>query len=220
MASRGSKTATVSDGNGFETMELRLASGNGPVTRTVLHTPLRDALPSEIPIIDISPIFSSSLDERKAVARQIHDAASKTSFFYVNNHGIPLNQINSTHATCLDFFRQDFAEKIKADATKGPFDSCWRGPDTKRVNPDEGADVRKTYSVLYDARLDSTVKDPASIPEKAAQYIGLEKLAIENTEQMHHFEDNLKCHYQSCLGPSSGLDESLCLVARSPRGRL
>ncbi|KAL9019973.1 MAG: hypothetical protein Q9185_002763 [Variospora sp. 1 TL-2023] len=216
MASKGSKTATLSDGNGLETVQLRLASGNGPVTRTVLRTPLRDALPSEIPVIDISRIFSSSLDERKAVARQIHDAASKIGFFYVNNHGIPLDQINSAHVASLDFFRQDFAEKIKADATKGPFDSGWRGPDTQRVNPDEGVDVRETYSVLYEPRLDSTIQDPASIPEEAARYIGLGRPAFEKTEQVPHFEANVKRHYQSCLALARALTRAFALSLDLP----
>lgn len=46
-------------------------SGNGPTTRIVLDTSLRDASISEIPLIDISPIFSSSFADRYAVARQI-----------------------------------------------------------------------------------------------------------------------------------------------------
>ncbi|EGY18972.1 2OG-Fe(II) oxygenase [Verticillium dahliae VdLs.17] len=68
---------------------LRLASGNGPVTRTVLTTPLRDALPSEIPIIDIAGAFSDALADRKAVAQQIRAAATTSGFFYITNHNIP-----------------------------------------------------------------------------------------------------------------------------------
>ncbi|KAL8907438.1 MAG: hypothetical protein Q9207_001408 [Kuettlingeria erythrocarpa] len=145
MASKGSKTTTLSVGNDSEIMELRLASGNGPVTLSVLRTPARDALPSEIPVIDISPIFSSSLDKRKAVARQIHDAA-----------------------------------------------------------------------VRYDPDLDSTIKDPASIPEEAAQYIGRGTPTFENTEQVPHFEDNLKRHYQSCLALAWALTRAFALSLDFP----
>lgn len=203
-------------GTSHKTTELRLASGNGPVTRKVLCTLLRDALPSEIPIIDVSPIFSASPVDRKAVARQIHDAASNTGFFYIRNHGIPLDQINSTHKACLDFFHQDQATKLKVDATQGPFDSGWRGLDTQRVNPDEGADLRETYSILYDAWLDPTVQDPAKIPPEAAQYIGLGKPPFNTTEQIPQFRENLVQHYQSCLVLARALTRSFALSLDLP----
>lgn len=117
------------------TKELRLASGNGPVTGTVLRSPVRDAKPSEIPVIDLSRLFSDTLADREAVVSQIHDAASNMGFFYVKNHGIPLQEIRGAYEATLDFFRQDPAQKIKADATEGPFDSGWRGPRTQWVNP-------------------------------------------------------------------------------------
>ena len=215
MAPTASESSTVTS-TSHKTTELRLASGNGPVTRKVLRTPLRDALPSEIPIIDVSPIFSASLVDRKAVARQIHDAASNTGFFYIRNHGIPLDRINSTHEACLDFFHQDQDTKLKADATQGPFDSGWRGLDTQRVNPDEGADLRETYSILYDTRLDPTVQDPAMIPPEAAQYIGLGKPAFKNTEQIPQFRENLVQHYQSCLVLARALTRSFALSLDLP----
>ena len=215
MAPKALERSTVTSTSQKKT-ELRLASGNGPVTRKVLSTPLRDALPSEIPIIDVSPIFSASLVNRKAVARQIHDAASNTGFFYIRNHGIPLDQINSTHKACLDFFHQDHATKLKVDATQDPFDSGWRGLDTQRVNPDEGADLRETYSILYDTRLDPTVQDTAKIPPEAAQYIGLGKPAFKNTEQIPQFRENLVRHYQSCLVLARALTRSFALSLDLP----
>ena len=193
-----------------ETLQLRLASGNGIVTRTVLCTPLRDAKPSEIPVIDISPIFSSSLDDRKAAAAQIHAAASGSGFFYVKNHGVPLTDIDEAYRAALDFFRQPHAVKIKADATTGPFDSGYRGPNTQQVNPDEGVDVRETYTALYETRLDSTV-ERESIPKEAAEYIERGKPAFQNTENMPHFNSALERHYRSCLALARSLTRAFAL---------
>ncbi|KAL3965415.1 hypothetical protein ACCO45_002419 [Purpureocillium lilacinum] len=131
-------------------MQLRLASGNGPITRTIRRTPLRDASPSEIPLIDVSPMFSDSLADRQGVARKVHDAATNNGFFYISNHGIPAEVTDSAHVACLDFFRQDMDVKMKTDANKGSFHNGYRAPDTQRLNPDEGVDIRESYTIRYD----------------------------------------------------------------------
>ncbi|PHH87698.1 hypothetical protein CDD83_8530 [Cordyceps sp. RAO-2017] len=108
-----------------KTTELRLASADGPVNRKVLDTPVRDASPSEIPIIDVSAIFSESLDERRAVAQQVRAAATNTGFFYIRNHGVPEPIQEDCHAAGLDFFRQDMETKMRADWSKSAvLDTC------------------------------------------------------------------------------------------------
>nr|DAC76718.1 TPA_exp: Fe(II)/2OG-dependent dioxygenase [Metarhizium majus ARSEF 297] len=199
-----------------ETMQLRLASGNGPVTRTVLRTPLRDALPSEVPLIDISPIFSTSVADRKAVACKIHDAATNIGFFYIQNHRVPSRDTDMAYSASLDFFRQDMEAKMKADAKKGPFDSGYRGPGTQRVNPDEGADLRETYSILYDPMLDPTVPDPARIPEPASRFLHLGRAPFESTDTLPHFKDAFVRYFQACLALARALTRTFALSLDLP----
>lgn len=205
-------SATVKPSN----TELRLSSGNGPVTRTVLNTPLRNAKVSEIPIIDLSTLFSESFSSRQAVAQQMHDAASNMGFFYVKNHGIEQKATRSAFSAALDFFKQDREEKLKADATDGPYDSGWRGPKTQRVNPDEGTDVRETYSVLYESRFDPTVKDASRIPLEAARYISQGKSAFEGTEQVPHLKECLEQYFKSCLILARALTRAFALSLDLP----
>lgn len=106
---------------GVDITQLRLSSGNGPITRTILNTPLRDALTSEIPIIDASATFSDDVTERKAVAGQIRDAAMNNGFFYITNHGIDSSITSEAHASCLEFFRQDLGTKMKADSSQSAY---------------------------------------------------------------------------------------------------
>lgn len=40
----------------------------------------------EIPIIDVSRIYSENLEDRKAVAREVREASHNIGFFYVVNH--------------------------------------------------------------------------------------------------------------------------------------
>jgi hypothetical protein len=70
------------------TTKLELRTAYGPVFRDVLTTPPRDCTPEEIPVIDLSRLFSDNLEERKDLAKEIRAAAKNTGFFYIKNHGI------------------------------------------------------------------------------------------------------------------------------------
>lgn len=68
--------------------KLELRTAYGPVFRDVLNTAPRDCTAEEIPIIDLAPLYSSKLEDRKALANEIRAAAVHTGFFYIKNHGI------------------------------------------------------------------------------------------------------------------------------------
>jgi hypothetical protein len=70
------------------TSKLELRTACGPVFRDVLNTQPRDCTTEEIPIIDLSPLYSSKFEDRKTLAREIRAAAVNTGFFYIKNHGI------------------------------------------------------------------------------------------------------------------------------------
>jgi hydroxyethylthiazole kinase-like sugar kinase family protein len=70
------------------TSKLELRTAYGPVFRDVLNTPPRDCTADEIPIIDLSPLYSEEIEDRKALAKTLRAAAVNTGFFYIKNHGI------------------------------------------------------------------------------------------------------------------------------------
>ena len=70
------------------TSKLELRTAYGPVFRDVLNVPPRECTPEEIPIIDLSPLYSSKLEDREQLAKGIRAAALNTGFFYIKNHGI------------------------------------------------------------------------------------------------------------------------------------
>lgn len=162
------------DPNNGETFQLQLSSGNGPVYRTVLRTPPRDATPAEIPIIDISGIFSASLEDRKAVAGQIHAAATNNGFFYIRNHGIPSAVTDAAHAGCLSFFRQPQGVKSLADARQSAYFNGYKPPRTQRINPSESVDNRETFSWTYDPRCDPAVPSLDSVPPRVRAFLRIE----------------------------------------------
>jgi hypothetical protein len=83
------------------TTKLELRTAYGPVFRDVLDTPPRDCTADEIPIIDLSPLYSSELKDRVELAKVIKNAAVNTGFFYIKNHGIKEETIASAKKQLL-----------------------------------------------------------------------------------------------------------------------
>jgi isopenicillin N synthase-like dioxygenase len=194
-----------------KTTQLRLASGQGPVTRTVLQTPPRDALQSEIPVIDISAIFSASLHDRQAVARQIRDAATNIGFFYISNHGVSEPVIENMYKTSLSFFRQDLQTKLNVNSTwsQGQ-NSGYRPSASQRVNPDEGADNKESFTWAYDPEYDPDIGDHvrAHMPSNPSLW--------EMTSHQPQFKPALVAYLQACLTLARALTKSFALSLDLP----
>lgn len=125
---------------------LHLASGNGPITRSILNTPLRDALTSEIPIIDVSDISSPSAVARRVVAAEVRSAATTSGFFYISHHGIPEPVIEAARAAALAFFRQPQEHKLRARADRSRHFNGYKPPGSLRINKTESIDARESFS--------------------------------------------------------------------------
>jgi len=69
--------------------EARKGAADYLASRLIKPTDKKTKTPFEVPIIDISPSFSSALSDRKAVASQIRSACTSSGFFHITNHGVP-----------------------------------------------------------------------------------------------------------------------------------
>ncbi|PVI04112.1 putative isopenicillin N synthetase [Periconia macrospinosa] len=67
----------------------------------------------EIPVIDISRIFSNNIADRQAVAEEIREAAHRIGFFYITNHGIDLGYAERTFEQAKRFFDQPEEKKMQ-----------------------------------------------------------------------------------------------------------
>ncbi|KAI1202163.1 2OG-Fe(II) oxygenase [Nemania serpens] len=210
----GAETQTIGGVN--PTTQLRFSSGNGPVSRTVLKTPPRDALPSEIPIIDVSGIFSASKDARVSVARQVRDAATNNGFFYIENHGIPSEIPEAARERLLEFFRQPRATKELANVSQSRYFNGYKPPRSQRINPFESVDVRETFSWTYDPRFDPSVPDPAAVPPHIAQYLRCEDFHWEATANLPRFKEDIVRYWRSCLAVARALVRTFALSLDLP----
>ncbi|KAG5949790.1 hypothetical protein E4U53_005758 [Claviceps sorghi] len=198
------------------TTQIRVASPIGPVTRTILHTPPRDALPSEIPIIDVSPMFSSSAAARQSVAKQVNHAATNMGFFYIKNHGIPSAVIQDAYRAGLSFFHQDVQDKLAATIAQSRQYNGYRALETQRLNPDEGVDVRESFSIAYDPRLDPQVQDVQEIPADALKHIYMEEHHFTETAKLPNFKDALITYFKACLALARALTRTIALSLDLP----
>lgn len=85
------------------TTKLELRTAYGSVFRDVLNTPPRDCTPKEVPVINISRLYSDKLEDRKALAKEIRAAAVNTGFFYIKNHGIEEEKIANAKKQLLAY---------------------------------------------------------------------------------------------------------------------
>lgn len=195
-----------------DTKELRLATAGGYTTRTILCTPVRKATASEIPIIDISPIFSQDLAARQTIAREIHKAAHNNGFFYIKHHGIPAEVIHQAYSACLSFFRQDMETKTRTNANEpGSFNNGFRGPNTQNFNANEGIDIVESYAVGYDPEMDPSVTNPSDVPAEAAQHYAPGGHPWEYTDNLPDFKNAMASYFRKCLNLARTLTRAFAL---------
>ncbi|SEG31179.1 isopenicillin N synthase family dioxygenase [Marinobacterium lutimaris] len=65
-----------------------------------------------IPLVNVSGLFSDSLDERKKVAEEMGKAAREVGFLYVTGHGIPKQKIAKLREAAKWFFAQSIDTKM------------------------------------------------------------------------------------------------------------
>ena len=67
-----------------------------------------------IPVVDISGLYSDSLDDRQKAAAQLAHAAEHVGFLYVSGHQISAAKIDALLAVAKGYFAQPFVEKMRS----------------------------------------------------------------------------------------------------------
>ncbi len=80
---------------------------------------------SELPVIDMSPLFGRKDGARNSVAREIARACRDTGFFYVSGHGIPDWLIERMDQAARQFFALPESQKNEIAMSRGG--RAWRG---------------------------------------------------------------------------------------------
>ncbi|KAI1362851.1 hypothetical protein F5Y08DRAFT_259678 [Xylaria arbuscula] len=181
--------------------KLELRTALGPVYRDVLPYPPRDCTPEEIPIIDLEPMFSSDLSERKKVSSAIRAAAVNNGFFYVKNHGISSEIIGRCKSQVLNFMRQPLEAKDQLRSHKySKYFNGYLGRRKAQISPSETADVRESFTFRYSPELDpDEPKDISEVPPEIRSWIRGEDFVWEGTKHLPGFKKDCVAYWSACL---------------------
>lgn len=120
----------------------------------------------EVRIIDLS-----NFDERKfEIAEQLWDAATDIGFFQVANHGIPLNQIQSTFAMTEQFFKLPDSVKAQYPLSRN---AGWESKAQIRPST-HTADQKESYQITR-PRMAGLYPDEQTLPQFKATMLNFEQ---------------------------------------------
>lgn len=127
---------------------------------------------TSIPTIDISNIDSPSIEDRRAIAKEIYDACTSSGFFYIANHKIPNTLLDQTFGTLQKFFALDQDVKMSAHVQKNPAIRGYEPMLETRLDPRTKGDIKEAFT-MGDCFLepeqryrDVTGQDPPSFVNK------------------------------------------------------
>lgn len=167
-------------------------------------------------MIDVSGIFSESLEDRKQVAQQIRRAATLNGFFYMKGTGIDDSIPEAAYTALLRFFRQDFEVKNRANVKHSKYYNGYKPPNTQRINASESVDHRETFSWTYDPEYDPDVADVAAIPEHIKKYLRPEQFHWDATSNLPELKTSIVTYWRACLKLARALVHSFALSLDLP----
>ena len=113
-------------------------ASKGKLYRPVLKGDARVKTFESIPKIDMSSMWSSSLEDRRSVALEVGSAFREAGFMYAINHGISKDLQDRTACVMREFFDLPLEEKMKIHVNNSP--------------------AIKGYEALLETRLDDTTR--------------------------------------------------------------
>jgi hypothetical protein len=112
-----------------------------------------------IPIIDLSPSFSSSLSARQAVARQIREACTTIGFFYITGHGMELISQKTLELAERFFTELSQESKDKIHMRQSKYFRGYEPPSYSSLNNFTQKETKEAFNWAYEAALDPTGGD-------------------------------------------------------------
>ncbi len=104
---------------------------------------------SNIPVIDVGPLFHEDAKNAEAVADEIRQAAVETGFFYVENHNITQDLMDATFLAAKYFFNLPEDKKMAIRVTEA---SAHRGymPFAQTKQPGQKqADMKESFNFAF-----------------------------------------------------------------------
>jgi len=150
----------------------------------------RVGLSDNVPVIDFSRVLSGDLAERKALAKEIREAATNVGFFYLSNHGISETIIENAKAAMAAFFDLPHDEKMKIHYKNSPIHRGYVGAgNIKSDREKRGTDMHEAIELAED------------LPDTDPDYLRGSKFHGPNIwpEKPPEFRDALATYFEAQL---------------------
>jgi len=102
---------------------------------------------SEIPIIDVAPLLTGSLQQAQAVAAELGRACREVGFFYITGHGIPEDLIAAVFERSAAFFAGPAAVREAASFAGANSNRGYIRLGGEALDPGQPADVKEAFNI-------------------------------------------------------------------------
>ncbi|MCK9563629.1 MAG: hypothetical protein M0R02_13025 [Bacteroidales bacterium] len=153
-----------------------------------------------LPVVDISGLASSAIAERRAVARELGEAARQAGFLYVTGHGIAPQQIERLLARTREYFAQPRERKMRDYIGNSSNHSGYVPEGEEQFQPGV-IDHKETYDIGYDY-LPSHGRRPMLGPNQWPSLPG--------------FQEDIRAYYDAALALGERLFRGFALALELP----
>ncbi|HCJ28979.1 MAG TPA: 2OG-Fe(II) oxygenase [Pseudomonas sp.] len=143
---------------------------------------------TQLPIIDIAPLYADDEPGRRAVARQIDAACRDWGFFYIRNHPISAERIGQLKDAAERFFALPSEQKLKIDITKSKHHRGYGAIATEQLDPSQPSDLKETFDMGFHMPAehpDVLAGEPLRGPNRHPDLPGWEALMQQHYQDMH-----------------------------------
>ena len=105
---------------------------------------------SELPVIDMSGLFSPHIEARKQVAVDLGNACRDTGFFYVVGHGMSSEDMDAVFEASRRFFAQDIAAKRTVSVRNSKTFTGYLEPKEEELNrsdPNAPKELKEVFGI-------------------------------------------------------------------------
>ncbi|HCF73521.1 MAG TPA: isopenicillin N synthase family oxygenase [Gammaproteobacteria bacterium] len=163
---------------------------------------------SEIPLIDLAPLYSDNISAKQQMAAELREACIQVGFFYVKNHGIPDSIMQGVQAQTERFFA--LPEHVKSNYDIGRI-KRHRGfvpVGALTAGPDEDPDQQEGYEIALE------------LPDDDPDYLAGSKLFGPNVwpGELPEFQPRVYAYFESVFQLGRKLFGAFALALDLPEG--
>ena len=143
---------------------------------------------NSLPIISVAGLTSPNATIRQQVAAELGKACREVGFFYVIDHGIPLDVVNTTFSEAKRFFALPLADKTLLSIKQSRHNRGYVAMADEQLNPAAGADMKEAFNIGVD------------LPDDHPDVIAGKPFRGNNFwPALPHWRDNMLTYFTACL---------------------